>query len=103
MLKRDTKQFLRQRKGKTGGGEREKMRQLFPNSSREGRREEKGEELREGLCIVSSSECSKWWQFFFLFSFFFFTVLFSVGKNQNKGKQREEHRREQLKLLLKRN
>lgn len=84
MLK-DTVQYSRQRKGKTGGGEREKMRQLFPNSSRERRREGKGEELREGLCIVSSPECSKWWQFFsFLF---FFTVLPSAGEEPERRAQ----------------
>lgn len=47
------------------------MRQLFPDSSRERRREGKGEELRKALCIVSSSECNKWWQLFF-FSLFCF-------------------------------
>lgn len=42
------------------------MRELFNNSSRERRREEKaekGEELRVGICIVSSFESSKWWLF----------------------------------------
>lgn len=72
------------------------MRQLFPNSSRERRREGKGEELREGLCIVSSSEW--WWQVFFSHCF-----VFRLEK-QNKGKsQREEHRFKTLELLLKRN
>lgn len=77
-----------------GGGEREKTRKLFPNSSRERKREGKGEELREGLCIVSSSECSKCWQFFFLF--FFFTVLFPIRSNRTRGRGREkrEERRE---------
>lgn len=63
------------------------MRKLFPNSGRERKREGKGEELREGLCIVSSSECSKWWQFFFLF---FFTVLFPIGSNRTRGRAREK-------------
>lgn len=71
-----------------GGGEREKTRKLFPNSSRERKREGKGEELREGLCIVSSSECSKCWQFFFLF--FFFTVLFPIRSNRTRGRGREK-------------
>lgn len=48
------------------------MKELFTNSSRERRREEKaekGEELRVGICIVSSFESSKWWLFFNVFFF----------------------------------
>lgn len=86
-------------RARQGGGERQKMGELFPNSSRERKREGKGEELREGLCIVSSSECSKWWQFFFSFLLLLHCFV-PHWEQQNKRKsQREEHGLEKLELL----
>ena len=74
------------------------MREHFPNSSREreggeggnrSEREGRAEELREGICIVSSSESSKWCLLFNLF-------LFSRGGVEQEEGEEEPGRGAQI-------